>query len=364
MSNGAGCASTRAIVVDPSGRRMLTLVLDDTTCTFVTMVSDVTKNPEPRPDDVSTTTTAGEARLTRSSSDAAVAAGVEGSASSGALTGGSAGAGVSTTSAVDGAVGSPGLTSGSGRTIGLAAAVTVRSSAGRGRINHQPPPAPTTANATIMRATAAPVLSVPACLASSIGEVAADWRLEPHRQVSTLGGTRRPHSEHTQLAEDGSRSLTINFSAVYRSRRLTHVYRFSSAKACLADLSAEAHSAAAGSSGRLASEGGSDLPADLEVQLQDRRPERVVLLVERDLAAPIGSPRLRRRRSRRSATLMDDLDVGREQHTAAPCPDRRTEVHVLRIHEIPFVEQPNRLGITPPDEDRKSTRLNSSHLGI
>jgi len=124
--------------------------------------------------------------------------------------------------------------------MGLAAAVTVRSAvpgAGRGRVNHQPPPAPTTTNATIVRATAAPVLSDPAGLASSTGEVAADWRLEPHLQVSTLGGTRRPHSEHTQLAEDGSRSLTISFSAVYRARRLTHVYRFSSARACLADLS-------------------------------------------------------------------------------------------------------------------------------
>src|SRR5262245_20512157 len=177
---------------------MVTLVLDDTTCTFVTMVSDVTKNPEPRPFDVSTTTTAGEARLTRSSSDAAVAASVEGSASSGALTGGCAGV---ATSAGDGAPGSPGLTSESGRTTGLAAAVTVRSavlSAGRGRINHQPPPAPTTTNATNVRATAAPVLSVPAGLASSTGQAAADCRLEPHRQVSTLGGTRRPHSEHTQ----------------------------------------------------------------------------------------------------------------------------------------------------------------------
>ena len=213
MSNGADCASTRAVVVDPLGRRMVTLALDDTTCTFVRMVSDVTKNPEPRPDDVSTTTTAGEAWLTRSSSDAEVAAGVEGSVSSGALTGGCAGAGVATTSAGAGAPGSSGLASGSSRGTGLADDVTLRftrSGAGRGRINHQPPPAPTTANATIVRATAAPVLRVAAGAASSTGEVAADCRLEPHRQVSTLRGTRRPHSEHTH-AEDGSRSVTIKF---------------------------------------------------------------------------------------------------------------------------------------------------------
>jgi len=109
--------------------------------------------------------------------------------------------------------------------------VTVRaapSAAGRGRINHQPPPARTKTSATIVRATAAPVLSVAAGVASSTGEVAADWRLEPQRQVATLGGTRRPHSEQTQLAADGSRSLTISFSAVDRVRRLTHVYRFAS----------------------------------------------------------------------------------------------------------------------------------------
>src|SRR5436190_242573 len=205
MSNGADCASTRAVVVDPSGRRSVTLALDDTTCTFVRTVSGVTKNPEPRPDDVSTTTTAGEARLTRSSSDAEAAAGVEGSASSGALRGGGAGSGVATASAGDGALGSSGLTSGSGRDIGLADAVTVRfavSGAGRGRVNHQPPAAPTTANATIVRA----------------------------------------------------------------------------------------------------------------------------------------------------AALVDDLHVGREQHPAAPAPDRGAEIHVLRVHEIPFVEQADRLGITPPHE--------------
>jgi hypothetical protein len=102
------------------------------------------------------------------------------------------------------------------------------SGAGRERINHQPPPTPTTANATIVRATAAPVLRVAAGEGSSTGEVAADWRLEPHRQVATLGGTRRPHSAHTQLVADGSRSLTIRFSAVDGVRRLTHVYRFAS----------------------------------------------------------------------------------------------------------------------------------------
>ena len=160
MSNGADCASTRAVVVDPSGRRSVTLALDDTTCTFVRTVSGVTKNPEPRPDDVSTTTTAGEARLTRSSSDAEAGAGVEGSASSGALRTGCAGAGVAPASAGDAALGSPDLASVSGRATGLADAVTVRfavSADGPGLINHQPPPAPTAANATIMRATAAPV---------------------------------------------------------------------------------------------------------------------------------------------------------------------------------------------------------------
>ena len=231
MSNGADCASTRAVVVDPSGRRSVTLVLDDTTCTFVRMVSGVTKNREPRPDDVSTTTTAGEARLTRSSSDAEGAAGVEGSGSSGELMGGCSGAGVGTASAGDAALGSPDLANVAGRAADVADGETVRfavSADGPGLINHHPPPAPTTANTRIVRATAAPALSVAAGGASSTGEVPADWRLEPHRQVATLGGTRRPHSGHTQLVADGSRSPTIRFSAVYRVRRLTDVYRFAS----------------------------------------------------------------------------------------------------------------------------------------
>jgi hypothetical protein len=209
----------------------VTLALDDTTCTFVRTVSGVTKNPEPRPDDVSTTTTAGETRLTRSSSDAEAGAGVEGSASSDALGAGCAGAGVATASAGDAAFWSPDLVSGSGRAAGLADGVTVLvavSAAGPGLINHHPPPAPTTANATIVRATAAPALRVAAGVASSTGEVAAAWRLEPHRQVATLGGTRRPHSEQTQLVADGSRSLTIRFSAGDRARRLPNVYRFAS----------------------------------------------------------------------------------------------------------------------------------------
>jgi hypothetical protein len=99
-----------------------------------------------------------------------------------------------------------------------------------------------------VRATAAPALRVAAGVASSTGEVAATWRLEPHRQVATLGGTRRPHSEQTQLVADGSRSLTIRVSAADRVRRLTNVHRFASdgnlsaygAKACLGDVSAEA----------------------------------------------------------------------------------------------------------------------------
>src|SRR5580765_4052789 len=177
MSNGADCASTRAVVVDPSGRRSVTLVLDDTTCTFVRMVSGVTKNPEPRPDDVSTTTTAGEARLTRSSSDSEGAAGVEGSASSEELMCDCSGVGAATAGSGDAALGSPDLASVSGRAADLADGVTVRfvvSADGPGLINHHPPPAPTTANAPIVRATAAPALSVAAGVASSTGEVPAD----------------------------------------------------------------------------------------------------------------------------------------------------------------------------------------------
>ena len=69
MSNSGDAAATRAGAVAPPMRRMVTELLLPTTCTFVISVSADTKNPLPRPLDVSTRTTAGMMRLTTSSSD-------------------------------------------------------------------------------------------------------------------------------------------------------------------------------------------------------------------------------------------------------------------------------------------------------
>ena len=57
MSSSGADRSTRAVMVVPSGRRIVTLVLAPTTCTLVRIVSGATKNPLPKPVAVSTRTT-------------------------------------------------------------------------------------------------------------------------------------------------------------------------------------------------------------------------------------------------------------------------------------------------------------------
>src|ERR1043166_1029732 len=85
MSYDADCESTRAVAAAPSGRRMVTLVAEVTTCTLVRIVSAATKNPDPRLDPASIVTTAGETRLARSSSVVdSGAIGVDGSVDSAA----------------------------------------------------------------------------------------------------------------------------------------------------------------------------------------------------------------------------------------------------------------------------------------
>ena len=63
MSNAGDRRSTRAVTVVPSMRRSLTNPSSFTTCTLVMMVSGRTKKPLPRPEEVSTRTTAGITRL-------------------------------------------------------------------------------------------------------------------------------------------------------------------------------------------------------------------------------------------------------------------------------------------------------------
>ena len=78
-SKSGAVAATRADSVVPSERRIVTDAFPVMTCTLVSSVSGATKKPLPVPALVSTRTTAGIARATRSSSDpAAVGAGAVG----------------------------------------------------------------------------------------------------------------------------------------------------------------------------------------------------------------------------------------------------------------------------------------------
>ena len=91
--------------------------------------------------------------------------------------------------------------------------------------------------------------------------------------------------------------------------------------------------------GRPRSAGGS-APRSAQVRAQQRRPARVVLLVERELAAPVRAARSptgasAATRPRRCTTSR----VGREQDAAPERAQRRAEIHVLRVEEVPLVEQ-------------------------
>src|SRR5262245_33730335 len=69
MSTSRAVVSTRADWIEPPGRRIVTTALAETTCALVTIVSGAMKKPLPIDPLVSTRTTAGIDRLTRSSSD-------------------------------------------------------------------------------------------------------------------------------------------------------------------------------------------------------------------------------------------------------------------------------------------------------
>src|SRR5262252_6850833 len=73
------------------------------------------------------------------------------------------------------------------------------------------------------------------------------------------------------------------------------------------------------------------LPADSQVQLQDRRPYRVMLLVKRNLTPSVRVVRRSWRRRRRSAAQVHEVDV-------------------LRVHEEPLVESADGVGVRPPYE--------------
>ena len=75
--------------------------------------------------------------------------------------------------------------------------------------------------------------------------------------------------------------------------------------------------------------------------------------VERDLAAAVragGGGGRGWRRKRRLAAQMNHLRRRRKQHMAPASADRRAEIDVLQVHEVALVEEANRVGVAPPDQ--------------
>src|SRR5262252_1000537 len=92
------------------------------------------------------------------------------------------------------------------------------------------------------------------------------------------------------------------------------------------------------------------LPADSQVQLQDRRLYRVMLLVKRNLTPSVRVVGRSWRRRRRSAAQVHDFDVRREENPPSAGADGSAEVDVLRVHEEPLVESADGVGVRPPYE--------------
>ncbi len=81
----------------------------------------------------------------------------------------------------------------------------------------------------------------------------------------------------------------------------------------------------------------------------------MVLLVEGKMTPVIGLAGCRRGGRSRPAPHVDHLDSRREQDTAAAGPDGRTEVDVLRIHEVTLVQEADSLGIGSAHEQTGAT---------
>src|SRR5690242_19892860 len=89
---------------------------------------------------------------------------------------------------------------------------------------------------------------------------------------------------------------------------------------------------------------GSQFTSQAKVQLQSGAPQRVVFLVEGDVAAAIRlSARLGQARAG-SPSQVGDLGRRGEQDSQAEAPDRVAEVHVFGVQEKAFVEKPRAFG--------------------
>ena len=80
----------------------------------------------------------------------------------------------------------------------------------------------------------------------------------------------------------------------------------------------------------------------------------MMLRIEGELASPVGRFERAWYRGHGLAPEMHDLGVGREEHPSSASPDRRAEVDVLRVHEVPLVEQSGRLRVCSPYEQARA----------
>jgi GTP-binding protein LepA len=176
---------------------------------LVNTVSARTKKPLPRPEDVSTNTTAGITRLTTSSSPPGTGAAGMGSAGDEA-TGGA----VRVPPAADasqarrsGDASVPLAWASAGCEGGAVSSVGVVAAGADGRENETyTAPARTTANK------ATPTTARPLDLVGLTSGSASMGTAAPHRQVATARGTRRPHDGHTRLNPDDPESGMSNNS--------------------------------------------------------------------------------------------------------------------------------------------------------
>src|SRR3954447_12643039 len=77
----------------------------------------------------------------------------------------------------------------------------------------------------------------------------------------------------------------------------------------------------------------SQLASHAEVQFEQRRPGRVMLLVEGDVAAAVRLAARFRAAQARASAQVGDGGHWRKQYPASERPDRPAEVHVLGVEE-------------------------------
>ena len=203
-STSVAVRSTRAGTTSLEARRIVTELLPLTTCTFVSRVSGVMKNPLPRLAPASTSTIAGMTCATTLSNPDGSGAATEGAGVEGLLFGAYSAVGRPPSITVAGAVGDADAGTGNGAAAigptGLSTAIggvaTVTGASTGGVVPRQNAPnAMPAAVATATNPNHSRVLRLPFGLpaTSGVGVAATALRSAPHRQRSTVWGTRRAH---------------------------------------------------------------------------------------------------------------------------------------------------------------------------